>query len=247
VKIVLAHPSYGPLDSEVNKALRVAMMSAAQVAEWVGDVSTIREGWVGARNRAVKAALEDAPDCDGVIWVDDDVLLPPTAIKRLVSYGQDFVTGIVFQKFGDLNPLVAKWVGNGFSWWREFPENVLAPADGCGFGCCFTSTKMLRAIAELPTDRVSGKAYFKKDGWFNQFPANHFGKQIDADSEQAMSEDFSFCMRAKMSGFQLFADTGLLCSHMIGPKFSTKRTYDKYWAEKKEQQEKTLAVLDGVA
>ena len=170
MKIVLAHPSYGPLDSEINKNLRVAMMSAAQVAEWVGDVSTIREGWVGARNRAAKAALEDAPDCDGIVWVDDDVLLPPTAIKRMVSYGKDFVTGIVFQKFGDLNPLVAKWVGNGFSWWRKFPENVLAPADGCGFGCCYTSTAMLKKIAELPATPVIGKAYFKKDGWFDQFP-----------------------------------------------------------------------------
>lgn len=239
MKIVLAHPCYGPLDPEINKALRVAIMSAAEVAEWVGDVSTIREGWVGARNRAVQAALEDAPDCDGIVWVDDDVLLPPTAIKRMLSYGKDFVTGIVFQKFGDLNPLVARWCGNGFGWWREFPENVLAPADGCGFGCCFTSTKMLRSITELPG--------FKPGGWFNQFPANYFGKQLENDAETAMSEDFSFCMRAKMAGYQLYADTGLLCSHMIGPKFSTKRTYDKYWSEKKEKQEKTLAALDVTA
>jgi hypothetical protein len=246
MKLVLAHPCYGPLDPHINKALRVAMMSAAQVAEWVGDVSTVREGWVGARNRAVKGALEDAPDCDGIVWVDDDVLLPPTAIKRMVSYGKDFVTGIVFQKFGDLNPLVARWMGNGFGWWREFPENVLAPADGCGFGCVFTSTKMLRDIAKLPE--------FKPDGWFNQFPANHFGKQLEADAETAMSEDFSFCMRAKQAGYQLWADTGLLCSHMIGPKYSTKQTYDRYWAAKgeemkemKQKQAESLARLEGVA
>lgn len=229
MKIVLAHPCYGPLDPEVNKALRVAMMSAADVAEWVGDVSTIREGWVGARNRAVKAALEDAPDCDGIVWVDDDVLLPPTAIKRLVSYGKDFVTGVVFQKFGDYNPLVARWCGNGFGWWREFPANVLAPADGCGFGCCFTSTKMLRDIQKLPI--------FRADGWFNQFPANYFGKQLENDAETAMSEDFSFCMRAKMAGYQLYADTGLLCSHMIGPKFSTQATYQKHWTKQRLEEE----------
>jgi GT2 family glycosyltransferase len=235
VKIVLAHPCYGSLDAEVNKALRVAMMSAAQVAEWVGDVSTIREGWVGARNRAVKAALEDAPDCDGIVWVDDDVLLPPTAIKRLVSYGRDFVTGIVFQKMGEYNPLVAKWAGKGFAWWREFPENVLAPADGCGFGCCYTSTAMLRSIQKLPD--------FKTDGWFNQFPANHFGKQ-SGDPDQAMSEDFSFCMRAKAAGYQLYADTGLLCAHMIGPKFSTQFTYRKHWDGIKDKQTQTVEALD---
>ena len=244
-RIVLSHPCYGPLDPEVNKALRVAMMSAARHAEWVGDVSTIREGWVGARNRAAKAALEDAPDCGGIVWVDDDVLLPPTAITRMLSYEKDFVTGIVFQKFENVNPLVARWAGKGFSWWLEFPENVLAPADGCGFGCCYTSTKMLRAITELPD--------FRKDGWFNQFPPNHFGKQA-GDSEQSMSEDFSFCMRAKAAGFQLYADTGLLCSHMIGPKYSTQATYRKQrervkaaQAEEKAQQERVLASLDGAA
>ena len=166
------------------------------------------------------------------------MLLPPTGIKRLLSYEKDFVTGIVFQKFGDLNPLVAVWKGCGFSWWREFPENVLAPADGCGFGCVYTSTKMLRAIQALPD--------FKKDGWFNQFPANHFGKQA-VDPDMAMSEDFSFCMRAKQAGFQLYADTGLLCSHMIGPKFSTLATYKKYWTEQKLAQERTLKALDAGA
>ena len=252
-KIVLAHPCYGPLDPEVNKALRVAMMSAAQVAEWVGDVSTIREGWVGARNRAAKAALEDAPDCDGIVWVDDDVLLPPTAIKRMLSYDKDFVTGIVFQKFENVNPLVARWAGKGFSWWLEFPENVLAPADGCGFGCCYTSTKMLRAIQQLPSKREQGQAYFKPDGWFNQFAANHFGRQA-GDEEQAMSEDFSFCMRAKAAGFQLYADTGLLCSHMIGPKYATQATHRKQrervkaqQAEEKAQQQATVDALEGVA
>jgi hypothetical protein len=253
-RIVLAHPCYGPLDPEVNKSLRVAMMSAASVAEWVGDVSTIREGWVGARNRAVKAALEDASDCDGIVWVDDDVLLPPTAIKRMLSYDKDFVTGIVFQKFENVNPLIARWCGTGFSWCVEFPENVLAPFDGCGFGCCYTSTKMLRAIQQLPPERVPGRAYFKKDGWFNQFRADHFGKKISDDDEIDMSEDFSFCMRAKGAGFQLYADTGLLCSHMIGPKYSTQATHKKQRekmarekAEEKVRQEQTLAALEGVA
>ena len=245
-KIALVHPCYGPLDPYINKVLRFVMMSASKVAEWVGDSSTIREGWVGARNRAVAGTLEDCPECDGIVWVDDDVLLPASAIARLVQYDKDFVTGVVFQKMGDFNPLVAKWVGNGFSWWRSFPENVLAPADGCGFGICYTSTKMLRAIQQLPD--------FKKDGWFNQFPANHFGKQIEDCAETAMSEDFSFCMRAKMAGFQLYADTGLLCSHQIGPRYATQETHAEHWAkkdaeeaEKRAAQERTLAALEGAA
>lgn len=245
-RIVLAHPCYGSLDAEVNKALRVAMMSAARHAEWIGDVSTVRVGWVGARNLAVKSALQDAPECDGIVWVDDDVLLPSTAITRLVGYDKDFVTGIVFQKADGFNPLVARWNGNGFAWWKQYPENVLAPADGCGFGCCYTSTTMLKAIEKLPD--------FKKDGWFNQFRSGHFGPQSDECSDTDMSEDFSFCMRAKLAGYQLYADTGLLCSHMIGPKYSTRETFAKFLEEKerdemelKDKQLATLRILDASA
>lgn len=237
-KILLAHPCYGPLDPEINKALRVAMMSAAKHAQWIGDVSTIREGWVGARNRAAKGALEDAEDADGIVWVDDDVLLPATAITRMVLYDKDFVTGVVHQKFGDFHPLVSRWNGNGFAWWKEYPENVLIPADGSGFGCCYTSTNLLRAIQKLPPKVRPGAAYFNPDGWFDQFPANWFGKQA-GDSDQAMSEDFSFCMRAKMSGFQLYVDTGLQCAHQIGPKYSTKATHERHW-EKKDREDPTL-------
>jgi hypothetical protein len=223
------------LDPEINKALRVAMMSAARHAEWVGDVSTIREGWVGARNRAAKAALEDAPDADGIVWVDDDVLLPATAITRMLGYDKDFVTGVVFQKMGDFNPLVARWNGNGFAWWRSFPPNVLGPADGCGFGCAYTSTKMLRAIQQLPEKVTKGLAYFHKDGWFDQFPPDHFGKNAEEAGNIAMSEDFSFCMRAKQAGFQLYADTGLLCSHAQGQKYATQATHKKHWEQKDKE------------
>lgn len=251
MKIVLAAPTYGPYDPDIEKALRVSMMGASTVAEWIGDVSTIREGWVGGRNRSVKSTLEDAPDADGIIWVDDDVLLPPTAMKRLLSYGHDFVTGVVFQKMGGFNPLVAKWCGSGFSWWQEFPPNVIAPADGCGFGICYTSTKMLRDIAALPSKVVKGRAYFHKDGWFDQFPPDHFGKNAEEVNNVAMSEDFSFCMRAKHAGYQLWADTGLLCSHRAGSRYATQDTFLRYQEEQKQKdaelkavQERTLEALE---
>jgi hypothetical protein len=137
-KIVLSHPCYGPLDPVINKALRVAMMSAGKTAQWVGDASAIRQGWVTARNKAVEETLENVPDADGIVWVDDDVLLPPSAIERLLAYDLDFVTGIVYQKFGEFNPLVADWSGKGYQYWRTFPQNKLCPAAGCGFGICYT-------------------------------------------------------------------------------------------------------------
>jgi len=226
-RIVLANPCYGPLDPYVEKSLRVAVMHAAQHHDWIGDVSTIREGWVGARNKIARETIHEAK-ADGVVWVDDDVLLPADAISRLLTYEKDFVTGIVFQKAGDYNPLIAKWTKNedghyGYAWFSEFPENALIKADGCGFGVCYTSTALLEAVEKR----------FKDEDWFDQFPPGAFG----TSGEIAMSEDFSFCKRAELAGFQLYADTGLLCGHNKGPRFVTQEMVRKI----KKNQAETIA------
>ena len=93
---------------------------------------------------------------------------------------------------------------------------------------------MLRAIAARPRECGKGYVYCKKDGWFDQFPGDWFG---GPNADTAMSEDFSFCRRAAAAGFQLYADTGLECPHMIGPEFSTKALAEKHWAKKKAEFE----------
>jgi hypothetical protein len=232
-RLVLAAPSYGAVDPELQKYLRVAMMYAASNGvQWIGDVSSLRMGWVGGRNASAKGAIEsrtlEGLEADGVFWVDDDVkLVTMDVIARLVSYDVDFVTGIVFQKEPPHYPLIASYSetlkGSGFKWWYGFLERVLAPVDGAGFGCMYTSTKMLKAIAELPD--------FPKDGWFNQSPIP------GTDSEGKVptplfSEDFSFCLRARQAGFQLLVDTAILCEHYRGPKYATVEDFRREHADK---------------
>lgn len=135
---------------------------------------------------------DDKPDA--IFWVDSDIVLPPYAIARMAHYQEDFVTGIYFQK-EDLHwPLIANLnsAKTGFQWWIGWPNDVLAPIDGCGFGCVLTSLKMIRDMGEPP--------------WF------HFDK---------FSEDFTFCLKAKEAGYQLKVDTGIICDHLGAPKRAT--------------------------
>jgi hypothetical protein len=239
-KIALAAPCYGPRDPYIDKSLRLAMMSVYPVAQWVADVSSIRQGWVMGRNNAVRELLENKIECDGIVWVDDDVRLPQSAIRRLLSYDLDFVTGIVYQKEPEFLPLVADWTGRGYQFWRTYPENVLAPARGCGFGICYTSTKMLREIDTLPRQAKKGGVYCPEGGWFDLFPPDWFG----SGTNSPMSEDLSFCRRAMEAGFQLYADTGLECPHYRGPEFSTKKNADQYWAKKRAEWEAAKERVD---
>lgn len=198
MRLALAVPTYGPIDPHIDKHLRAAIMTASNHGvTWAGDVSSIREGWAGGRDRAAKAAIESG--AEGVFWMDDDILLPPEAIIKLVSYEKDFVSGMYFQKFPPHWPLVAMFDGKSFQWLKEYPENTLAEVDGVGFGCAFTSIKLLNALKEKHEKVFEWTKY---------------------------SEDFTFCLRAGELGMKPWVDTGLKCGHSpLEPSFVTEKHF----------------------
>jgi hypothetical protein len=155
VNLLLACPTYGPVETMATRHLRTAMMHATNHGgvRWVGDVSPNRMKFDAARNAAVTLALkaEDAEvaTADAILWVDSDVVLPIDAITRLVAEQKDFITGVYVQREPPHFPLIANFdpVQKTFSWFIEFPTDVVAPIDGCGFGCVLTSTRMLRRWA----------------------------------------------------------------------------------------------------
>jgi len=190
MKLIFASPTYGPTEPESNISIRIAIMhAAAHGHEWLGDASPNRQAWESARNTVVQSVVNECyPDDAAIFWCDSDVVLPNDAITRLADHNRDFITGIYFQRRPPHNPLVATFNGTAFHWIIAWPENVVAPIEGCGFGCVLTSLGMLRCM-DAP--------WFK----FDKF-----------------SEDFAFCIKAKKAGFQLYMDTAVLCEHLGDPK-----------------------------
>ena len=211
MKLLFACPTYGPVaDPGIDKNHRTAIMRAANRGiTWVGDVSPDRMGWAAARNAVVEAALEVARDTevDGVFWVDSDILVPSDAIHQLCSYNIDFVSGLYFQRSAPYWPLFARLNSKkSFEWPSEYPPDVLAPCDGIGFGCVFTTINLLSKVSALPECKESGP--FGGD----------FGKR-------SYGEDFLFCLRAKKVGIQPYVDTAIKCEHHIGSEFSSEALF----------------------
>lgn len=200
-KVVLACPTYGPVDPYAAKTLRAATMHAASNGwlTWAGDVSPDRMVHAAARNVAAKAALESG--ADGVMWVDSDIILPIDAISRIMNHvhnGQiDFVSGVYFQRRPPHWPLIAKFDPeiNAFRWMMQWPRNVIFQADGVGFGCVYTSTRLLQEMM-VKLESV------QKTGWFEY---------------SQFSEDFTFCKRAGEIGYRPYVDTAILCGHQGEP------------------------------
>lgn len=193
MKIFLSSPTYGPVLPEVYNSVILAVMAAAKSGiEWSGTASPDREGWEDARNGPVDG-LRDA-DIDGVMWVDSDMVVPPYAFARLAKHGKDLVSALYFQRRPPYRP-------NAFGWnpkkktfhplW-SYGEGLIA-IGGFGFGCCYTSIKLIRALPERP---------FKCAGY---------------------SEDLTLCRRAIEAGFQPYLDTSIKCDHYIGPRWSNEK------------------------
>jgi len=203
VKLIFACPTYGPLESESVRSQRVAIMHAAKSGhEWIGDISPNRSAWTVARNTIAAQAIET--DADAVFWCDSDVILPPHAISWLAGHQKDFICGIYFQRYPPHFPLIAHYQPqkDTFAWFIDWPPNVIAPIDGCGFGCVLTSTALLKRIGT-------------KD-WFTY---------------QKFSEDFDFCRKATAAGSQLYVHTGVVCGHLKDPAPATLDDFKSAWAE----------------
>ena len=137
---------------------------------------------------------------DAVAWFDSDMRIPKDALLRMEAImeesGVDFVSGLYFTRADPIRPVAFKHISWAFEnnevdavadWFYGYPDNEIVPVEAVGFGCCMTSTKLLKRVRDevgLPFAPMPG-----------------FG------------EDLSFCWRVKQLNQPILLDTGIKCGH----------------------------------
>lgn len=235
IKALLCSPTYGPVDPGCSKALRVAMMHSSNYGvKWVGDVSPDRMAWATSRNMAAQHLLKEGPGfANGIMWVDSDIMMKPDDISRLLGgakhFGYDFVSGIYYQRLPAHSPVFYHYnkKTKRFSPADEFPEGVIAPTDGCGFGFVWTSWNAVDKIAR-------SKEFDPYEGWFP-----------DKRQVGGFGEDLSFCYLAMKAGVQLYADTSIQVGHAGGPYVVTRADFLRE-REKLTEKDKTRVTMYGL-
>jgi hypothetical protein len=199
-RVVLACPTYGPVNPEVSRSVRFAAVCAARGGvEFVGDVSPDRLPTTHARNHCVRQAME--LEADGIMWVDSDMRPDAWHMIRLLSYNHDFVSGLYFRREGKHEPLVYDWTEEGFKSMSPIPQYEIIRADGCGFGWVYTSISMLRKMQAHPD-------FEEHSGWFpDKRYAGGFG------------DDLGFCDLARKAGIPLYVDTSIIVGHESSAQF----------------------------
>ena len=151
-----------------------------------------------ARNRAVTASLEGG--FDYTLFVDGDMILPPSLLARLLELDADIATGWYVKKIPGLPDNITEIYVTAFDGQNlknvpesEMPGGQILGIAACGFGCT------------LVKNGVFPKAY---DGLYFEY--------VERKDKSVVSEDIYFCnkVRSTIPDAKIVVDTGLRCAHI---------------------------------
>ena len=187
MKLLIGIPSYDYMHAEFVKCLSALLIKLTQ--DKIAFDVVIENGTLVyfARDKIACKAINKGYDY--VLWLDADMIFPPTIFDDLRDCGRDFVSGVahsrrppfvscLFSRLDDLNHMER---------FEEYPAEPFEVA-GCGFACVLIKTDILRAV------QTAHKTCF--------LPEMQWG------------EDLTFCRRARAMGFQIWADPCVRLGHI---------------------------------
>jgi len=154
------------------------------------------------RNQAAKFALQG--ECDYLMFLDDDVLVPRNTYDLLKEANVDVVTPLVYIRAYPFKPMMFKTIKLGeeiglatYDDWEDaltaHERPYLLECAAIGFSCALIKTELIRKIP--PAWFVSG--------------TNH-------------TEDVYFCVKARQlldNKVGIFVDTRIRAGHLLDPEF----------------------------
>lgn len=140
------------------------------------------------RNILVEELLKS--DCDWLLFLDTDVIVPPDIIMRLLAHRKPIMSALYYTRFPPIEP--AMWVGEGDGKKSiGYVPGDIVEAQYVGMGACLIHRTVFEKIS---------KPWFR---WTQGFEENGVG------------EDFFFCKKARESGYHIYVDTAIVCKHEV--------------------------------
>ena len=188
-----------------------------------------------ARNEAAKQAM--GLECDYLMFIDDDVLIPPDAFEKLMDTGTDIAAGLVYLRGYPFHVMAfteakREWLDDGkgnkiedprfkLRYYDEIHQKTMdgekiIPCAAVGFSCCLISVDVLRAL-EAP--------------YFVTGPLN--------------TEDVYFCMKTRhlTPVPTISVNTDVRCGHLLNPEpieFDTKLLLTNFYDNLAKKFEDTV-------
>lgn len=158
-----------------------------------GTIATFTHGQSPAKNRnlMIRTALEH--DCTHIMFIDDDMTLPPDIIPRLLAHDKQIVGGLyLLRNYPHFPVMFDEWFPDGRCKYKFLTPDVkgLVPVVNMGLGCVLIKTEVFKIIPE---------------------PWITLGQLQPED----WSDDIHFFNRCREAGIEMFVDTDVQCGHII--------------------------------
>lgn len=149
-----------------------------------------------ARNQAVQTFMQEVPPDEFLVFFDEDEILPPDTIQKLVAHDLPLVGGLYFMKSPPWWPLMFRYKSRlvvphplygetgMYNIIGHWDDGALLKVDAIGCGCMMIRRDVLEKIPPP---------------WF---------------SFSEGTEDLFFCRKAQHAGFQVHCDTSIICGHL---------------------------------
>ncbi len=162
-----------------------------------------------ARNMAAKLAMQY--ECEYLMFIDDDVLIPRDALLKLLDAKKDICSGLVIIRGYPFNCMLFKWLDEttkrDLTYYNDLPKGedgnleLLVPCAAVGFSCCLIRTEILFDLPE---------PYFV--------------------TGRTNTEDVYFCMKIRdlTPVPSIFCRTDVRCGHLLNPEPIEYETIEKF-------------------
>ena len=136
-----------------------------------------------------------------LFWIDADMQFDPNDVERLLDMDVPFVAGPYFQKISGGSPVFTPLdraapivLGKG---------GIVIPIENCGFGFTCVRRDVFEKVSQsLPLLRRGFHPYFLEE-------------VVEQETGfEWLSEDYSFCRRARAAGFELLCDMTIRLFHV---------------------------------
>lgn len=226
-KVALIIPAY----KQTSIRCRSSIYQAWNFAEDAGITMLAEPDFRGgalahtARNQGIARLLKSDSNFTHILFVDDDMLIDKDTVPKLLGHNVDLVGGLYVRR-GD-PPFPVAWTENAKEGefqqlWRW--DSRMVKVAGMGAGCLLVSRRVIERVATFWTEcRYETRAFrmtipeaiclarraayeeTKEAFWFEFLPSLDAGTQI--------GEDLSFCLKARMAGFDCWLDTECCPGH----------------------------------
>ena len=202
--------------------------SHREAIQWLDQYSPIRFQVADARNLVVDNFMKTKTDW--LLFIDHDVILPPTAFcqinEHMIAKKYPIIAGLYFTKSVPSEPLMYR--GTGYGYYANWKMGDEVWVDGHGMGCTLIHGSILEAIwGESEPYQIAGREIrrvFETPTRIGIDPETH------TINIQTGTEDLDFLDRVRKHGllkkagwkklaeerYPFMVDTSIFCRHIDG-------------------------------